>query len=102
MAEIVTLAAPVYVDPGAQQFRIALLVFDWEGQRIKVHLREGTANSFASGGKLITAHYDGATAVTLMTALNKANLTTQSLHQRVMARLIADGKLSGSTSGTPD
>jgi hypothetical protein len=41
-------------------------------------------------------------AVTDMIALNKANLSTTSLQRRVMNRLTALGRLSGTISGTPD
>lgn len=101
MAEIVTLNAPVLSDPGATTFRIALIVLDWQGAALKIHLREWANGAFVPGGKLIPIGYEGPTATSLMVALNKANLTTQSLHQRVMARLLADGKLpAGTASGS--
>lgn len=47
--------------------------------------------------------YDGATAVNLIKALNKANLTIKSLERRILEQLVADGKLvSGAVNGTPD
>ncbi len=50
-----------------------------------------------------TFQYDGATATSLMVALNKANLSTSSLHKRVLQQLVADGKLTvGTVTGTPD
>jgi hypothetical protein len=60
-----------------------------------------------NNGHRTTAVYedDGASTVAtdLMVALNKANLTTQSLQRRVLARLATDGKLpAGSVTGTVD
>ena len=105
MAEIITLNTAVQVDAGATVFRIALIVFDWEHALIKIHLRQWNAGAFVPDGKRVTASYEGAEATTLMTQLNKVNLSTagNSLHQRVIARLLADGKLpSGNASGSPD
>jgi hypothetical protein len=104
MAEIVTLDQPVAADPGATVFRVALLALDWERGVIKIHLREWVNGAFVPGGKLVPVGYEGDVARTLMTQLNKANLSTQSLHQRVMARVLADGKLpsAGTLTGTPD
>lgn len=103
MAEYVTLSAPVYADPGATTFRIALLVMDWEHSIIKIHLREWGGVAFTPGGKMVTVIYEGVTARNLMIALNKANLTTNTLHQRVLERLLTDGKIpAGSTEGTPE
>lgn len=39
---------------------------------------------------------------TLLTALNKANLTTNSLMKRVFTQLIADGHIVGTVTGTPE
>lgn len=42
------------------------------------------------------------TGASLITALNKANLTTRSLNQRIFDRLVADGHLVGTVAGTVD
>jgi hypothetical protein len=103
VAEIVTLAAPIQTDPGATVFRIALVVFNWEDAVIKVHLKEWANGAFVPGGKHVPVGYEGDVATTLMRQLNTINLSTQSLHQRIMARLQADGKIpAGTQSGTPD
>ena len=47
-------------------------------------------------------HYNGATATSLMAALNKANLSTKSLHKRVLEYLVTDGKLAGTITGAVD
>ena len=99
MAEIVTLAAPI--DPSLTVFRVALIAFDWQNATIKVHVRDWNGSAF--GNRLVVAQYSGAQATALMIALNKANLSTNSLNQRVIAQLLADGKLpTGTPSGAPD
>jgi len=101
MAEIITLAAAV--DPPKTVFRIARITFDWQGAGIEIHVREFAGGVF--GERVIVAYYSGAVATTLMNQLNTLNLSTagNSLHQRIIARLIADGKIpSGTASGTPD
>lgn len=102
MAEDLTLAAAVNVNPGATRFRIARIVFDWESARIDLTLRAWDGAAFV-GAHRIDVTYEGAVATTLMTQLNKVNLATRSLHQRVIDRLIADGKIPAATiGGAPD
>jgi hypothetical protein len=101
MAEAVTFSTSV--EPPATVFRIAMLSLDWFNSHITVHLREWDTGTNVFKARTIVAHYTGTEAMTLMTSLNKANLTTQSLHQRVMTKLLADGKIpSGTSSGVPD
>ena len=102
MAEDITLAAPVRVDPGASVFRIASLYFDWEQARVTVVLRAWNRTGFV-GAHRVEVTYDGAVAVAMMTGLNKVNLSTRSLHQRVLDRLLADGKIpAGTVAGAVD
>jgi hypothetical protein len=55
-----------------------------------------------SDGVAFAVTYSGATALTLMTALNVANLSVKSLHQRVLEKLALDGFLpAGTVSGVP-
>ena len=82
--------------PSTPDYRIDLLTLDWAGARIRVELRCVTTE------KRRAFDYTGATATNLMRALNTADLTTNSLHKRVLNRLIADGKLAGSVTGSPD
>ena len=101
MAEDYTFPAPVQVDPGAARFRIASLVFDWQRAVVAITLREWDGTGFL--GRQVYAVYEGAVATTMMVGLNKVNLTTRSLHQRVLDRLIADGKIpAGTIAGTVD
>jgi len=75
-------------------FRVVRIEMDWEAQRIAIDV---TGNSVRR-----SFLYEGATAATLMASLNTANLSTKSLHRRVLERLVADGKLAGTIDGTPD
>lgn len=47
-------------------------------------------------------HYNGPTATSLMVTLNKANLSTKSLHKRILEYLVTDGKLAGTITGAVD
>lgn len=76
-------------------YRISRLDLDWDAARITIYLR-------GANGESRGIEYAGATATTMMQGLNKANLSNQSLHNRVLARLIADGKLTGTIAGSPD
>jgi len=47
--------------------------------------------------------YTGQTAVSMIKALNTANLSTKSLQKRILEQLEKDGKIgTGNVSGTPD
>jgi hypothetical protein len=46
--------------------------------------------------------YTGAPAITMIKSLNTANLTTKSMHKRILEKLSADGLLPGTVTGTPD
>lgn len=105
MPEQVTLSAPI--DAPKTVFRIALIAFDWMNATITIHLREFNPAAVPPaprfGERLLVASYTGGEATQLMTTLNTINLSTQSLHHRVIAKLLADGKIpTGTASGTPD
>jgi hypothetical protein len=76
-------------------YMVSRLVLDWDAQRILVGVRgeQGERRDFT---------YEGDTARTMMVALNKANLTANSLQRRVLERLSSDGLLAGTVAGTPD
>ena len=80
--------------PAKTHYRIVRLTLDWEAACIDIVLKDNT-------GGTQTHTYSGAEATTLMRGLNTANLTANSLHKRTLTRLIADGKLAGTVSGTP-
>jgi len=56
----------------------------------------------SDSGNLLTHFYEGPQAQTMIKTLNTANLTTKSLHKRVLEKLAADGVLPGTVNGTPD
>jgi hypothetical protein len=59
-------------------------------------------NVVGQNGVSLPFAYTGATADDLCVALDKANLAIKDLHTRVFERLIADGLLKGTISGSPD
>lgn len=106
MAEsLVLTTAEVIPAITTTDYRVVFLSFDWERATILIRLRgtNGEAKSFSYGGDRLTAtDAERADALALMVALNKANLSTRSLQRRVLERLVTDGKLTGTVSGTPD
>lgn len=46
--------------------------------------------------------YLGDQAVTMIKQLNTANLSTKSMHKRILEKLSTDGVLPGTVTGTPD
>lgn len=94
MAEIVTLTTPV-TTPNLTTYRVVAVAFDWDAATIGIRLR-------GTNGESRTCGYQGSAATTLMTALNKVDLSTTSLQKRVLQRLIADGEIAGAISGSPD
>lgn len=95
MAEIVTLTTPL---PAAAVLRIADVDFNIRGAMIRIVLAEWANGVFVPNGREVVREYSGAQATAMMTALNKANLTTISLNTRIMTQLITDG-LQGTVSG---
>lgn len=95
MAEQLDLAAPEPGGPANSFYRVRDLRLYWDDKRIVIGL-------VGQNGERRTEGYKGATAVTLMRALNKADLSVDSLHKRILERLAADGKLAGTVSGAPD
>lgn len=101
MAEEILLAAPFNPDPGGARFRISQLILDWDNSTVSVRLRDWTGASF--GSREIFVVYSGPGARAQMTALNKVDLSVKSLHQRLLERLAADGKLpAGTITGAPE
>ncbi len=83
------------VKPDNNYYEVARLCLHWDAQIITIELS-------GENGEELQVTYTGDIALNLMRGLNKANLSTKSLNRRIMERLVADGKLSGSVSGTPD
>ena len=80
--------------PAVSNYRIDRISLDWAAARIHITLRDNV-------GWTISATYSGQEATDMMLILNTANLTNNSLHKRTLNKLIADGKLVGTISGTP-
>lgn len=77
----------------ATYFRVQQIVLDWDRQMVIVNVGDGQiAKTFI---------YEGQAAVDMMVTLNTANLSVSSLNKRILNKLISDGHLSGSISGTP-
>ena len=93
--EQIDLSAPRISDPtSTSNLKIVSLTLDREKNFILIRL--------GANGVYVNFIYVGSVARTLMNQLNTANLTNNSLHRRIIQRLINDGKLSGDISGTPD
>lgn len=91
--EQLDLGVPVVTTRNA--LSVQSLDLNWAGQSI-------TARLLGSDGQSIVCVWNGAVAVSLMTALNSANLSVKSLHRRVLEQSVTDGKVpTGSVSGVP-
>jgi len=96
-AEQIDLTTPYDPDERiTSTMKVERLDLNWGDDRISVFLYSTT------NGVKFVHHYTGTQATDLMKALNKADLTTNSLQKRVMNRLVTDGLLEGSVSGSPD
>ena len=51
---------------------------------------------------LSSYQYFGADATQMIKTLNTANLSTKSMHKRILEKLSNDGKLVGTVTGAPD
>lgn len=67
---------------------------DWDGALIQILLKD-------NNGAQLNFSYNGVTATAMMVLLNKANLTSNSLHKRILNQLVSEGKLLGTVSGVP-
>lgn len=103
MAETVTLTAPI-TKPSQTSIRIERIILDIEQKSIVIQWlgtnnEAGTA-AYPTPAPPLSAQPTGAA---LLTALNTANLSANSLVKRVISRLQADGYVpAGTIAGTPD
>ena len=107
MAEQVDLTAADQAQPGTTTYRVADLYFDWDGGFFYVNLvgenGEQRQETYRDGQDAQgSPDQESTIASDRMKILNKADLSTKSLHKRVMEMLINDGRLFGSISETPD
>ena len=76
-------------------FEITYVSMSWSGAQIVI----GYKNELGQTHQLLIT---GAPATTLMTAWNKQDFSTTSLHKVCLQKLNDDGILVGTISGTPD
>jgi hypothetical protein len=99
MPELFTFTAPVA--PPKTVFRPSYAALDLLNSRIDLHVREWDGTVY--GELMIPVTWTGAEAMTMMRAINKANLTTRTLLERLMDKALADGKLkAGNVGGVAD
>lgn len=92
--ERITLSTPRPQPAQVVGYTISAIHLNWEPTaQIVIRLR-------ATDGTQHDEVYEGATATTMMQALNRANLTTRSLVQRAFDRLIADKRIDGAVAGS--
>ena len=93
MAEQLDLTTPV-TPPSVTDYRVNVKYFDTRKQIARFGLLDNT-------GKRIFFLYTGPVAAQIINVLNKANFTNKSMDKFILERLVADGKLSGTVSGSP-
>lgn len=77
-------------------YKIVSLLLGWENQTIAITLR-------GSDNVTLTFYYTGTEAANLMSTLNTANLSTNSLYKRILTKLASDNYLPvGTITGTPE
>lgn len=97
MAEKVTLTV-AETKPENTAYEVERLTFDIKAKTIHVQL-------LGDNGEALSKVYDSTTTPTgasLLTTVNTSDNRTVSLIKKVYNRLIADGILVGTVSGTPD
>ena len=89
--ERATLTVPVVATNS--EYRVSRLLLDWDNAAITIYLK-------GSNGEDKACSYSGPVATTMMVGLNKANLSTRSLNQRIFDRLIADACIAATVTGS--
>jgi hypothetical protein len=79
--------------PSNTSYRPVRVVLDADLPAIEIWLK-------GDNGEVASCHYTGPTAQALLVALNKADLSTRSLNQRILDRVVADGCLVGTVAGS--
>jgi hypothetical protein len=98
VAETVSFVSPILAEPGASTMRLASLTFQvFPEPALKVMLQQWQGGAFVVNGKRLSVLYTGAQAASVLQAVNTGNFSTVSLRERVMERLLADGKLTDCT-----
>lgn len=95
MAEQFDLDTAIASSGGTANWQVGKLVLDWTKAVLIVGL-------VGENGETRNLSWEGDAATDLMVALNKANLSSNSLQKRILTQLAEDEKIgSGSTTGTP-
>lgn len=106
MAESLTLTTPVLARTGITIMRPATIMIDLPRAALVVTLLQWDGTNFIMDGRVLDYTYNATTTptgITLIRALNKANLSANSLENRVMTQLKADHpELAGTITGAPD
>lgn len=99
MAETASFAAPILADAGVSTMRLASFTMQvFPEPVVKAILHQWLAGAFVPNGKRLSVPlYTGAAATAVIQAINTGNFSTVSLRERVMERLVADGKLTNCT-----
>lgn len=95
MVEQINLNYPV-IKENITHWKVSRPELDWDMARIEIHL------SFQLTGEKKIVGYSGTEATNLMRIMNTKNFSTKSIHKTILEKLLNDGYLDGTISGTPD
>lgn len=101
MEELVLTDPEVIPEKVTNKFHVVSFLMDMEAM---MSLEPGLINIVLkdNNGERSTYNYTGNAATTMIKQLNTANLSTKSMHKRILEKLSADGLLPGTVVGAPD
>jgi len=100
MAEKIDLTTPIAGTASRNNYTVIGVVLYWGLNETDAYIK---ARLLGDDGLVVSHNVgQGPVARTRMIALNKANLSSNSLQKRVLDQLVTDGVLAGTISGTPD
>jgi hypothetical protein len=102
MEELVLTDPVVVPEKVTSKYHVVVLTLDMEAMMIPGE--PGLINITLKDNLGVRSGYSyvGDEAIALMKQLNTANLTTKSMHKRILEKLSNDGKLPGTVTGVPD
>lgn len=100
MAEKLDLTTPIPPSGGVNNYQVIMVNLNW-GEHITLARVSVTLKDDSNGIKGYELARETA-ARDLMRALNKADLSGNSLHRRIFQKLIDDGHIAGTITGVPD
>ena len=90
-----TLSEPI-AKPTVSEYVIRYLRFDWDCTAIEVGWTDNL-------GTVYQHSYGGTEAKAILCALNTADLSSETLLRRMLARLVTDGRIgAGKSTGEPE